>query len=79
MKQLLCCVLLSSLLIAGSGCFPDWTLRQHSDPPPAQTIEKVKPPPKPIRPEDVDPNNPRAAVDALNRELDIDQTEAQPK
>jgi hypothetical protein len=65
------------LLLGAAGCaMTDWL---HPQPPPAQkpAVEQVKLPPKQIKPEDVDPKAPRAAVEALQREMDWDQNEAE--
>ncbi len=67
-------ILIATLVLAAAGCIDFGTqTRRESGRKPA--VEELKVPPKPIRKQDVDANNPQAAIDGLQRELDWDQNQ----
>jgi hypothetical protein len=71
MKKLAIVFLLPAVL-AAPGCIDFGSSRsvERANKP---AVEEVKVPPRPTRKQDVDPNNPAAAVASLERELDFDQ------
>ena len=71
MTRIAACLILPIALLA-VGCI-DFSGSTRPDAAKPKNVEEVKVPPKPLRKQDIDPNNPRAAVDTLQHELDWDQ------
>jgi hypothetical protein len=60
--------------LAVTGCI-DFGTTTRKDGPAKAAIEEVKVAPKPVRKKDVDPSNPNAAIESLEKELDFEASQ----